>query len=110
MDDSRLKFATQNKPIQDKLTETTVTLSVPKSSKDDTGEYTLKLKNKYGEAEASVSNRILTMKLLFLCPFLNEIILDATGFPEPSVATGNRRVQGRHRACRRSILCNGKPS
>lgn len=51
----RLKFTTQNKPANDNLTSTTVTLSVPKCSKEDTGEYTLKLKNKYGEAEASVS-------------------------------------------------------
>ncbi|OAD62661.1 Muscle M-line assembly protein unc-89 [Eufriesea mexicana] len=52
-DDSRLKFTVRNKPASDKLTETTVTLSIPKCLKDDTGEYTLKLKNKYGEAEAS---------------------------------------------------------
>lgn len=54
-EDSRLKITVDNKPGSDKLTETTVTLSVPKCSKDDTGEYTLKLKNKYGEAESNVS-------------------------------------------------------
>ncbi|XP_033360525.1 obscurin isoform X6 [Bombus vosnesenskii] len=58
-DDMRLKFTTQNKPANDNLTSTTVTLSVPKCSKEDTGEYTLKLKNKYGEAEASAFLHLL---------------------------------------------------
>ncbi|XP_076638516.1 obscurin isoform X8 [Colletes latitarsis] len=52
-DDSRLKRTVENKPAADKLTETTVTLGVPKCAKEDTGEYTLKLTNKYGEAESS---------------------------------------------------------
>lgn len=54
-----MKITVDNKPGSDKLTETTVTLSVPKCSKDDTGEYTLKLKNKYGEAESNVSSSAL---------------------------------------------------
>ncbi|XP_060826020.1 obscurin isoform X7 [Bombus pascuorum] len=58
-DDMRLKFTTQSKPANDNLTSTTVTLSVPKCSKEDTGEYTLKLKNKYGEAEASAFLHLL---------------------------------------------------
>ncbi|XP_076666422.1 obscurin isoform X4 [Andrena cerasifolii] len=58
-DDRRLKFTVENKPANDKLTETTVTLKVPKCSKDDTGEYTLKLKNKYGEAEGSAFLNLL---------------------------------------------------
>nr|XP_012153983.1 PREDICTED: muscle M-line assembly protein unc-89-like isoform X1 [Megachile rotundata] len=58
-DDHRIKFTAQNKTIADKLTETTVTLAVPKCSNDDTGEYTLKLKNKYGEAEASAFLNLL---------------------------------------------------
>ncbi|XP_076659530.1 obscurin isoform X6 [Halictus rubicundus] len=58
-DDRRLKFDVQNKPANDKLTETTVTLGVPKCGADDTGEYTLKLKNKYGEAEASAFLNLL---------------------------------------------------
>ncbi|XP_029048165.2 obscurin-like isoform X4 [Osmia bicornis bicornis] len=58
-DDSRLKFTIQNKPVADKLTETTVTLNIPKCSTEDTGEYTLKLKNKYGEAEASAFLNLL---------------------------------------------------
>ncbi|XP_016767640.1 obscurin isoform X7 [Apis mellifera] len=66
-EDSRLKITVDNKPGSDKLTETTVTLSVPKCSKDDTGEYTLKLKNKYGEAE---SNAFLN---LLLCPEIQEL-------------------------------------
>nr|XP_031831778.1 obscurin isoform X2 [Nomia melanderi] len=59
VDDSRLKWTAENKPAADKLTETTVTLSVPKCTHDDTGEYTLKLKNKYGEAEASAFLNLL---------------------------------------------------
>ncbi|XP_017890129.1 obscurin isoform X5 [Ceratina calcarata] len=59
MDDSRLKFTVEHKPIEDKLTETTAKLKVPKSTSDDTGEYTLKLKNKYGEAEASAFLNLL---------------------------------------------------
>ncbi|XP_050589406.1 obscurin-like isoform X4 [Bombus affinis] len=58
-DDMRLKFTTQSKPANDNLTSTTVTLSVPKCSNEDTGEYTLKLKNKYGEAEASAFLHLL---------------------------------------------------
>lgn len=63
-EDSRLKITVDNKPGSDKLTETTVTLSVPKCSKDDTGEYTLKLKNKYGEAESNVSINFYTRILI----------------------------------------------
>nr|XP_033338378.1 obscurin isoform X2 [Megalopta genalis] len=59
VDDRRLKIDVQNKPANDKLTESTITLGVPKSSSDDTGEYTLKLKNKYGEAEASAFLNLL---------------------------------------------------
>ncbi|CAL7949959.1 unnamed protein product [Xylocopa violacea] len=66
-DDSRLKFTQQNKPASDKLTETTVTLTVPKCSKDDIGEYTLKLKNKYGEAESSAFLNLL------LAPEIDEL-------------------------------------
>ncbi|XP_043255290.1 obscurin-like isoform X3 [Colletes gigas] len=58
-DDSRLKRTVENKPAADKLTETTVTLGVPKCAKGDTGEYTLKLKNKYGEAESSAFLNLL---------------------------------------------------
>ncbi|XP_026827528.1 obscurin isoform X4 [Ooceraea biroi] len=52
-DDSRLKWTITNAPAADKLTESTVILKVPKCTKEDTGEYTLKLRNKYGEAESS---------------------------------------------------------
>ncbi|KAL6444321.1 hypothetical protein ACFW04_001898 [Cataglyphis niger] len=52
-DDSRLKWTITNSPADDKLTESKVTLKVPKCTKEDTGEYTLKLKNKWGENEAS---------------------------------------------------------
>ncbi|KAF3425118.1 hypothetical protein E2986_07915 [Frieseomelitta varia] len=58
-DDSRLKSTVNHKPANDKLTETTVTLSVPKCSKEDTGEYTLKLTNKYGKAEAGAILNLL---------------------------------------------------
>ncbi|KAK9307270.1 hypothetical protein QLX08_002302 [Tetragonisca angustula] len=58
-DDSRLKSTVDHKPANDKLTETTVTLNVPNCSKEDTGEYTLKLINKYGEAEASAILNLL---------------------------------------------------
>ncbi|XP_053986004.1 obscurin isoform X2 [Hylaeus volcanicus] len=58
-DDSRLKCTLVNKPAADKLTETTVTLKVPKCSEQDTGEYTVKLNNKYGEAEASAFLNLL---------------------------------------------------
>ncbi|XP_076165903.1 obscurin isoform X4 [Ptiloglossa arizonensis] len=58
-DDSRLKSTVLNKPASDKLTESTVTLRIPKCSKEDTGEYTLKLQNKYGEAEASAFLNLL---------------------------------------------------
>jgi len=47
----------RNTPAADKLTESKVTLKIPKCTKEDTGEYTLKLKNKYGEAESSVSSK-----------------------------------------------------
>jgi hypothetical protein len=47
----------RNTLTADKLTESKVTLMIPKCTKEDTGEYTLKLKNKYGEAESSVSNK-----------------------------------------------------
>jgi hypothetical protein len=57
-DDSRLKRTIMNGPAADKLTESKVTLKVPKCTKDDTGEYTLKLKNKWGSAECSVSSKI----------------------------------------------------
>ncbi|XP_020293629.1 obscurin isoform X3 [Pseudomyrmex gracilis] len=52
-DDSRIKWTVKNAPAADKLTESKVTLKVPKCTKEDTGEYTLKLRNKYGEAESS---------------------------------------------------------
>ncbi|XP_018318315.1 muscle M-line assembly protein unc-89 isoform X3 [Mycetomoellerius zeteki] len=52
-DDSRIKGIIANGPAADKLTESKVTLKVPKCTKEDTGEYTLKLKNKWGEAESS---------------------------------------------------------
>ncbi|XP_018359776.1 PREDICTED: muscle M-line assembly protein unc-89 isoform X3 [Trachymyrmex cornetzi] len=52
-DDSRIKGTITNGPAADKLTESKVTLKVPKCTKEDTGEYTLKLKNKWGEAESS---------------------------------------------------------
>jgi len=55
-DDSRIKWTITNGPAADKLTESKVTLKVPKCTKEDTGEYTLKLKNKWGEAESSVSS------------------------------------------------------
>ncbi|XP_076762738.1 obscurin isoform X1 [Xylocopa sonorina] len=58
-DDSRMKFTVQHKPGSDKLTETSVTLTVPKCTKEDIGEYTLKLKNKYGEAESSAFLNLL---------------------------------------------------
>ncbi|XP_078034638.1 obscurin isoform X5 [Augochlora pura] len=58
-DDSRLKIKVENKPANDKLTESTITLGVPKCSNDDTGEYTLMLQNKYGEAEASAFLNLL---------------------------------------------------
>jgi len=54
-DDSRLKRTITNGPAADKLTESKVTLKVPKCTKEDTGEYTLKLRNKWGGAECSVS-------------------------------------------------------
>ncbi|XP_011878155.1 PREDICTED: muscle M-line assembly protein unc-89 isoform X5 [Vollenhovia emeryi] len=52
-DDSRIKWTITNGPAADKLTESKVTLKIPKCTKEDTGEYTLKLKNKWGEAESS---------------------------------------------------------
>ncbi|XP_072755043.1 protein Obscurin isoform X6 [Anoplolepis gracilipes] len=52
-DDSRLKWTIINGPAADKLTESKITLKVPKCTKEDTGEYTLKLKNKWGEGESS---------------------------------------------------------
>ncbi|XP_011062355.1 PREDICTED: muscle M-line assembly protein unc-89 isoform X5 [Acromyrmex echinatior] len=59
-DDSRIKGTITNGPAADKLTESKVTLKVPKCTKEDTGEYTLKLKNKWGEAE---SNAFLSLLL-----------------------------------------------
>lgn len=55
-DDSRIKATITNSPAADKLTESKVTLKVPKCTKEDTGEYSLRLINKYGEAESNVSN------------------------------------------------------
>lgn len=55
-DDSRLKWTMTTGPAADKLTECKVTLKVPKCTKEDTGEYTLKLRNKWGEDESSVSS------------------------------------------------------
>ncbi|XP_070156196.1 obscurin isoform X8 [Polyergus mexicanus] len=52
-DDSRLKWTVTSGPAADKLTESKVTLKIPKCTKEDTGEYTLKLKNKWGEGESS---------------------------------------------------------
>ncbi|XP_015180266.1 PREDICTED: muscle M-line assembly protein unc-89 isoform X4 [Polistes dominula] len=52
-DDSRIKWKMTNKPGSDKLTESTITLKIPKCGKDDTGEYILKLENKWGQAESS---------------------------------------------------------
>ncbi|XP_011159693.1 obscurin isoform X7 [Solenopsis invicta] len=52
-DDSRIKGTISNGPAADKLTESKVTLKIPKCTKEDTGEYTLKLLNKWGEAESS---------------------------------------------------------
>lgn len=60
--DSRLKWTVTNAPAADKLTESKVILKVPKCTKEDTGEYTLKLRNKYGEGESSVSSRSKTWK------------------------------------------------
>lgn len=73
-DDSRLKWTVQNKPAADKLTETTVTLVVPKCTKADTGEYTLILMNKYGEAEASVSNVRIKTRLKFSAIFIKHTL------------------------------------
>ncbi|KAL0112247.1 hypothetical protein PUN28_011952 [Cardiocondyla obscurior] len=58
-DDSRIKWTITNGPAADKLTESKVTLKIPKCTKDDTGEYTLKLKNKWGEAESSAFLNLL---------------------------------------------------
>ncbi|KAG7203298.1 hypothetical protein KM043_010391 [Ampulex compressa] len=58
-EDNKLKWSIENKPAADKLTESKVTLKVPQCSKDDTGEYTLKLKNKWGEGEASAFLNLL---------------------------------------------------
>ncbi|XP_067207809.1 obscurin isoform X2 [Linepithema humile] len=52
-DDSRLKWTITNGPAADKLTESKITLKVPKCTKEDTGEYILKLKNKWGNAECN---------------------------------------------------------
>lgn len=57
-DDARIKQTIANGPAADKLTESKVTLTVPKCTKEDTGEYSLRLRNKYGEAEANVSGSI----------------------------------------------------
>lgn len=59
-DDSRIKWKMDNKPGSDKLTESTITLKIPKCGKDDTGDYTLKLENKWGQAESSVSMKCCT--------------------------------------------------
>lgn len=56
-DDSRIKWKMDNKPAADKLTESTITLKIPKCGSEDTGEYTLKLENKWGHAESSVSEK-----------------------------------------------------
>ncbi|XP_012537087.1 obscurin isoform X3 [Monomorium pharaonis] len=58
-DDSRIKWTITNGPAADKLTESKVTLKVPKCTKEDTGEYTLKLKNKWGEDESSAFLNLL---------------------------------------------------
>ncbi|XP_047356866.1 obscurin isoform X6 [Vespa velutina] len=58
-DDSRIKWKMDNKPVSDKLTESTITLKIPKCGKDDTGDYTLKLENKWGQAESSALLNLL---------------------------------------------------
>ncbi|XP_025269387.1 obscurin isoform X6 [Camponotus floridanus] len=52
-DDSRLKWTVTSGPAADRLTECKIALKVPKCTKEDTGEYTLKLANKWGEGESS---------------------------------------------------------
>ncbi|XP_014485518.1 PREDICTED: muscle M-line assembly protein unc-89-like isoform X3 [Dinoponera quadriceps] len=52
-DDPRIKATITNSPAADKLTESKVTLKVPKCTKEDTGEYNLRLINKWGEAEST---------------------------------------------------------
>ncbi|XP_046823069.1 obscurin isoform X3 [Vespa crabro] len=58
-DDSRIKWKMDNKLVSDKLTESTITLNIPKCGKDDTGDYTLKLENKWGQAESSALLNLL---------------------------------------------------
>ncbi|XP_035730756.1 obscurin-like isoform X5 [Vespa mandarinia] len=58
-DDSRIKWKMDNKLASDKLTESTITLKIPKCGKDDTGDYTLKLENKWGQAESSALLNLL---------------------------------------------------
>ncbi|XP_066587330.1 obscurin isoform X6 [Prorops nasuta] len=53
-EDERIKMTLKTKPAtSDKLTECSVSLSVPEVKAGDTGEYSLFLINKHGEAEAS---------------------------------------------------------
>ncbi|XP_025153244.1 obscurin isoform X6 [Harpegnathos saltator] len=59
-DDSRIKSTIISGPAADKLTESKVTLKVPKCTKEDTGEYSLRLINKWGGAE---SNAFLSLLL-----------------------------------------------
>ena len=107
-DDSRLKSAVDNKPANDKLTETTVTLSVPNCSKEDTGEYTLKVKNKYGEAEASVCIDLISLKKIFIyTASMYKYSLLLSGFPESATGSRNSRIQRCRRVCWRVIYLGG---
>ncbi|KAI4489747.1 hypothetical protein M0804_003929 [Polistes exclamans] len=85
-DDSRIKWKMTNKPGSDKLTESTITLKVPKCRKDDTGEYILKLENKWGQAESSALLNLL------LQPSIEEFKDLTTPVDEP--ATWEATIKG----------------
>ncbi|KAK2576391.1 hypothetical protein KPH14_005736 [Odynerus spinipes] len=91
-EDSRLKWTVTHKPASDKLTETTVTLKVPKCGKDDTGEYTIKLENKWGQAESSALLSLLLEPLIeefkdVIAPVDEPVVWEATikGNPKPAI-------------------------
>lgn len=71
------------------MTESKVTLKVPKCTKEDTGEYTLKLKNKWGEAESSVSRMCNNKTENIEDHLIISEIFGFSGILESSIETGN---------------------
>lgn len=77
VDDERFEATVRSEPAEDGLKECTYILKIQNCDVDDVGQYTLKLKNKYGEGEASVSRKLCNFSFLSIL-FSEFLILSPT--------------------------------